>query len=99
MNRPALLHLCAEHRNSLVVVLVFILSNRQLFFEFRGAVCDYLQVLLQEGLFLSRLFPGKEEIIPFLGHIFERGPELCDDGGQYVRVEGLSFERINVMGR
>jgi len=53
VNRPALLHLRPEHRNCFFVVLVLVLCDGQLLLEFRRPVGDYLQVLLEESLFLS----------------------------------------------
>ena len=92
INRPALLHLRPQHSNRLLVVLVLVLGNGQLFLKLRRSVCDYLQVLLEESLLLSRFPEGLEEIISFLGYLGKRKPELCDDRGQDMRVERLAFE-------
>lgn len=92
INRPALLHLCPKHSNRLVVVLVLVLGNGQLLLEFRRSVGDYLQILLEEGLFLGCLLEGLEDIIPFPGYFGKRNSELCDNRGQHMRVEGLVFE-------
>ena len=81
INRPALLHLCPQHSNRFVVVLVLVLGNGQLLFELRRPVGDYLQVLLEEGLFLSCFPKGMEEIISFLGYFGKRVSKLCDDRG------------------
>lgn len=96
MNRPALLHLCPEHTNRLLIFLVLVLSNGQLLLESRRPVGDYLQVLLKENLFLGCFFEGLEEIVSFLSYFGKRDSELCDDRGEHMRVEGLVFERIPV---
>lgn len=74
------------------------MGDGQLFLEFRRPVGDYLQVLLQESLFLGRLLAGHEEIIPFPRRLFERDSKLRDDGGQHVRIERLLLERSSVGG-
>ena len=98
MNRPALLDLCPEHRDGFLIVLVLVMGDGQLFLKFRRPVGDYLQVLLQESLFLGRLLAGQEEIISFPRHFFERDSKLRDDGGQHVRVERLSLEKSSIGG-
>ena len=98
LDRPALLNLCPEHSNRLLIVLVFVLGNGQLLLKFRGPVGDYLQVLLEERLLLGCLLEGLENMISFLGYLGKGGSELCDDRGQHMRVERLVFERVSVEG-
>ena len=98
INRPALLHLCPQHSDRLLVVLVLVLGDGQLLLKLRRPVGDYLQVLLEESLLLGRFPEGLEKIISFLGYLGKREPELCDDRGQNMRVERLAFERMLVGG-